>query len=836
MGSSLSKSLGMREKGLRYYLLVVEFLVVVIPFLILFYISYRENFFINSTQLMLVALTLILILAGLIILRQIFDRFTLLATSLKKAESGERALVGLHKDTAELNEITDSFNKLMGRLEETTGELQRGLFELLTLKELTEAASRSLDVESLLSLLLEKTMSVSRAQIGSVFVVESDANRFRVIAAKGLAPGLRKDSYININDTLLQFVVSERKSLLVEDIENDPRTRKENDPKYGAPSFLSMPICVRRALIGILNLARKDTAQVFNPHDEHIVSIMIGEIGFALDNARLRSQLVEHVKELEERTVELTKINEQLEREITERKRVEGELSDTNKFLTSILESSSSISIVSTDLEQNVLFWNKGAENIFGYKAEEIVGRHKVNILYPDEEVRVEVEDIRSLIAKEKNGIRRELREVTKDGRTIWVNLNVSPRFDEGGNLIGILGIGEDITERKRAEEEQRKLEAHLQYVQKMEALGTLAGGIAHNFNNLLMGIQGNTSLMLQETEQGSPQHERLLSIERLTDSGSLLTRQLLGYAMEGRYEISSLNLNRLVKETSEAFAMAKKNITVHRVLADDLYPVMADQGQIEQILWNLYVNAADAMPGGGELFLNTMNVTDKQIAGKPYKVRPGSYVLLSVVDTGTGMDKGTMERIFEPFFTTKERAKGLGLGLASVYGMIKAHGGYIDVESQRGKGATFYIYLPISETKVEEAKPRPEKIEKGKETLLLVDDEPLILEVSKEMLEALGYTVLTAKGGKEAIETFKAHKRRIDMVILDMVMPDMNGGEAYDQLKKINPDVKVLLSSGYGIDGQASEILERGCDGFIQKPFDMADLSQQLRKILDKK
>jgi PAS domain S-box-containing protein len=834
MALSLTNLLGMREKGLRYYLLIVELFVVGIPLLILCYLFYSERFSITPTTLILVGFALFFILAGLVILRQIFDRLALSAASLKKAETGEGGFVEVRKGIAELDMITGSFTKLLSKLEETNRDLQQRVFELLTVKELTERASSILDAESLLGLLLEKTMVVSQAQRGSVFVVEFDANRFRVVASKGFDPRPRKDVYIKINDSVLQYLISERKPLLVKDIEHDPRTRKENNPKYGAPSFLSMPICLREDLIGVLNLARKESGQVFTSHDEHIASIMIGEIGFALDNARLHAESVEYMKQLEDRTVQMTKINQRLQQEISQRNQVEQELSDTNKFLTSILESSSSLSIVSTDLEQNILFWNKGAENLFGYKAGEMVGRHKIGILYPDEKVREEVEDIRSLIT-EKKSVRRELREITKDGRTIWVNLNLTPRFDERGNVMGILGIGEDITERKYAEEEQRKLEAQLQYVQKMEALGTLAGGIAHNFNNLLMGIQGYTSSMLQETDQTSPLYEQLVSIERLIDSGSLLTRQLLGYAREGRYEIRSLDVNRLVKETSETFGMTRKHITVHRSLADDLYHVRGDQGQIEQILWNLYANAGDAMPSGGELFLTTRNVSGTQMAEKPYPVKPGSYVLVSVEDTGTGMDKETMERIFEPFFTTKDRTEGTGLGLASVYGMIKAHSGYIDVRSQRGKGTSFDIYLPAAEGEAPEERPHHEKIGKEKETLLLVDDEPLILEATQKMLESLGYTVLPAKGGREAIETFQAHHEHIDMVILDMIMPDMNGDQVFEHLKTINPAINVIVTSGYGIDGKTSAMLKRGCDGFIQKPFDIKDLSEQVRNILDK-
>jgi CheY-like chemotaxis protein len=325
--------------------------------------------------------------------------------------------------------------------------------------------------------------------------------------------------------------------------------------------------------------------------------------------------------------------------------------------------------------------------------------------------------------------------------------------------------------------------------------------------------------------------------IEKQVLSGSKLTYQLLGYAREGGYEIKPLSLNQLIMETSDTFAMTKKEIGVHRELAKDLFGINADQDQIEQILLNLYVNAADAMPGGGDLFLKTMNVTHKDMRGKPYEAKSGNYALLTVRDTGTGMDKRTQEKIFDPFFTTKGMGRGTGLGLASVYGIVKAHGGYIDVDSEKGKGTTFTIYLPASsEKEVIKEEQLPEKILKGKETILLVDDEDIVLDVGKEMLDALGYSVLFAKSGKDAIELYKANKDKIHLVLLDMIMPGIGGGEAYDKMKEINPDIKVLLSSGYSIDGQATEILKRGCDGFIQKPFNLKQLSQRIRKILDRK
>ncbi len=393
--------------------------------------------------------------------------------------------------------------------------------------------------------------------------------------------------------------------------------------------------------------------------------------------------------------------------------------------------------------------------------------------------------------------------------------------------------------ERKQAENEKKRLETQLLQAQKMEAIGTLAGGIAHNFNNLLMGIQGNASLMLFDIDSSHPHYGKLKAIEEQIQSGSHLARQLLGYARGGKYEMMPISLNQSVKETSNIFGMTKKEIRIHQEFAENPFGIMADKGQIEQALLNLYINAADAMDGGGDLFVKTIDVTHKDMTAKPYKPKPGNYVLLTVRDTGEGMDKKTKERIFDPFFSTKEMGKGTGLGLASVYGIIKAHGGYIDVDSKRGQGTTFNIYLPASEKEVREAieeKKVHKEVLKGTEIILFVDDEEHVLDVGAQILKSFGYTVFEGRSGKETIEVYKKNRDKIAMVILDMIMPGMGGGETYDRLKKINPEIKVLLSSGYSIDGQATEILQRGCNGFIQKPFKIKEWSIKIREILDAK
>jgi signal transduction histidine kinase/ActR/RegA family two-component response regulator len=392
----------------------------------------------------------------------------------------------------------------------------------------------------------------------------------------------------------------------------------------------------------------------------------------------------------------------------------------------------------------------------------------------------------------------------------------------------------QEIEERERAEQKRIELENKLQQVQKLEAMGTLAGGIAHDFNNLLMGIQGYTSLMLLDTESIYPHYEKLKNIEQYVLRGAELTRQLLGFARGGRYEVKTRDLNEIVKKSSEMFGRTKKEITIHTNFQEGIWTVEVDQGQLEQVLLNLYVNASQAMPGGGHLYLETHNVTLGYTDVAPYQNNPGRYVKLAVRDTGVGMDEKTRERIFDPFFTTKEMGRGTGLGLASAYGIIKSHGGIINAHSKKGEGSTFYIYLPASEKTIEREQSVIDTIINGKGKVLLIDDEEMIIKVAGGILHQLGYEVMVARSGREAVEIFQANKDNIDIVILDMIMPDMGGSETFDALKVIRPDIKVLLSSGYSVTGEASKILDRGCDGFIQKPFNIKQISHKIREVMN--
>jgi DNA-binding NtrC family response regulator/signal transduction histidine kinase len=398
---------------------------------------------------------------------------------------------------------------------------------------------------------------------------------------------------------------------------------------------------------------------------------------------------------------------------------------------------------------------------------------------------------------------------------------------DPSKKFLGTYGVARDISDRKR-------LETQLRHAQKMEAVGTLAGGIAHDFNNLLMGIQGYASLMLLKTDPDHPHFKNLNSIEQLVQNGADLTKQLLGFARDGKYNVTSTDMNEITRDTIRMFWRTKKELSVYEEYEEGIWPVEVDQGQLQQVLLNMFVNAGHAMPGGGDLTLVTKNVILRTQEAKLLGLPPARYVRTSISDTGVGIDEETQERIFEPFFTTKELGHGTGLGLASAYGIIQNHQGTIDVKSRVGEGTTFHIYLPATEKNTKIEKQFFEHKHNGPETVLLVDDEDVVLEVGSQILRELGYTVLTAGSGKEALEIYAANRDKIDVVVLDMIMPGMGGGETYDSIKALKLDVKVLLSSGYSIMGEASAILKRGCQGFIQKPFTMKSFSEKLREILD--
>jgi PAS domain S-box-containing protein len=509
---------------------------------------------------------------------------------------------------------------------------------------------------------------------------------------------------------------------------------------------------------------------------------------------------------------------------------VEGDFGDMKPasgrgyFYRSILEGiRDGISVLDEDL--NIVFTNAVMENWFAHNLP-LVGKKCYQAYYRRDEMCENCPASRTL--RDRKEHRAVVPWPGPEGPRGWLEICTFPwRGPWGGGLTGVVEYIRDITT-------QKKWEAEFFQAQKMEAIGTLAGGVAHDFNNLLMGLQGYASLMLLDLDPAHPFHVRLKNMETIIQSGADLTRKLLGFARKGRYEVRLTDLNELLKKTADFFSRTRKEIRVHLRLSQTIWMAEADPGQVEQALMNLFLNAGQAMPGGGDLYLETTTLAVDEHYIRPFKINPGNYVRISVTDTGVGMDEETRRRIFEPFFTTQEMGgRGTGLGLASVYGIVKNHGGFINVYSELNKGTTFTLYFPAA------ASPSPPVGEEvlplaaGRETILLVDDEAVIIEVGEAMLASMGYRVVTAASGKEALRLYQAERSAVDLVILDMILPEMDGGEIFDRLREMDPGVKVLLSSGYSVNDQATEILDRGCLGFIQKPFTLQELSRKIRGIL---
>lgn len=525
---------------------------------------------------------------------------------------------------------------------------------------------------------------------------------------------------------------------------------------------------------------------------------------------------------VEKRSSALQKANQRLREEIAERRKTEDALRKNEKRYREYFENDLSGIYVSKP-DGRLIDCNPEFVRMFGFSSAEDAKSADMPAIYSDDGAR----ELFLAKIREKGILERHEMEMRNlNGRLIHTIENARGVFDENGELVEIRGYIFDITER-------RNLESQLMHAMKMEAVGTLAGGIAHDFNNMLMAIQGNVSIMLMDKTIEEKYHKRLKNIERFIRHGAELTHQLLGFAKGGTNELKPTGLNDLIRNSSKMFGRTKKEISVHMMFQEDLRVVDIDRPQIEQVLLNLFLNAWQAMPGGGKLYIETENaILDKGVA-RMRGINPGEFVKITVTDTGVGMDDKTRNRIFDPFFTTREIGMGTGLGLAAVYSIIKNHGGFVNVSSIMGEGTTFTIYLPAStKTKREETSLNMNTV--NGETILFVDDEEIIIDVGREILEALGYHVLIAKSGEDALKTYEENHSGIDLVILDLIMPDMSGGEVYDRMKRINPDIRTLLSSGYSIDGQATEILARGCDGFIQKPFNMKDLSAKIRSILD--
>jgi len=528
-------------------------------------------------------------------------------------------------------------------------------------------------------------------------------------------------------------------------------------------------------------------------------------------------------------------------RDITERRQTQQELIATKDFLENIFNTTSD-GIIVTDARGGITRVNQAIAAMTGFAAEELPGKHVVELFQTEEETlqlgHKAMSDLRT------QGIVKniELTVVRKDQSYVPVEMNITALDVRDDNVTGAVAVIRDISERKHAEAEKARLQAQLYLSQKLEAVGHLAGGIAHDFNNILTAIMGYGSLLQAKLKQDDPLRSHVDQILTSAERAATLVRSLLAYSREQIINPRPVKINEIVINVENMLQrIIGEDINLQTVLSEQDTTVVADAGQIEQLLTNLATNARDAMPAGGALTIEAgVTEMDEQfIKAHGYGMR-ASYVLLTVSDTGGGMDENTQKQIFEPFFTTKEVGKGTGLGLSTVYGIVKQHNGFINCYSEPGAGTTFKIYLPRG-TKPSgpavqpSAIGRPPLLKGGSETILLAEDDDDLRKLIRQVLEDFGYTVLEASDGDAAVGLFREHHATISLLLLDVIMPKKNGRDAYAEMREIEPAIKALFTSGYTADIIHKQgLLDQGLE-FILKPVSPTELLKKVREVLDK-
>ncbi len=521
--------------------------------------------------------------------------------------------------------------------------------------------------------------------------------------------------------------------------------------------------------------------------------------------------------------------------DITERKRVEEELHALTSRIEALIRVSP-LAIMLIDTDDKVHMWNPSAERIFGWTADEAIGRQ--NPIIPDEK-RDEYVGWRQRILEGHTIVNQETVRKRKDGVLIHVSISTAPVHDPSGKLVGRMGIIADITDRKRAEEERELLERRLQQSQRLEAVGLLAGGIAHDFNNMLAVIMGYAEALQEELPPGSGAQAEIGEILKAASRSSELTRQLLAFAKRQTFEMKAVDLNRIILDIQSMLRRSlREDIAIDLRLSPSKCIITADQGQIGQVILNLALNAQYAMPEGGRLAIETSEIfLDEAYAETHADISAGLHIFLTVSDTGVGMDRETMERIFEPFFTTKPFGEGSGLGLPTVYGIVKQHGGSIEVQSEQGKGTAFRIYFPKSEMPEADDGPLlPQRTVHGNETVLVVEDQNELRKLVCRTLSNLGYSVLDAMDGLSAMRLAESHQGPIHLIVTDVIMEGLNGRELYERISEKRKGIKVVFMSGYaGNVITQYGILDQEMD-LLQKPFSSQALVFKVREVLDRK
>jgi len=514
-------------------------------------------------------------------------------------------------------------------------------------------------------------------------------------------------------------------------------------------------------------------------------------------------------------------------------RRSEAEWQQSEGFYRQIVETATE-GVWVFDADANTSYVNRRMAEMLGCTKSEMMGRPIYDFM--DEGVRAEVEQ--ALGRNNQTG--REQSDLCfrrKDGSELWTIVTLSPMFDERGKFSGTMGMVTDITQRRQAEAVHQQLEAQLFQAQKMESIGVLAGGVAHDFNNLLTAILGNSQLMHRRLQGDQERLELLSDIEAAARRATALTQQLLTLSRRQHLKRSTIYLNELAGNCMRMLRrIIGEDIDVRFHTTSRPFPVFVDPVQIEQVIMNLAINARDAMPLGGQLIIETSNITlDETFCRIHPWARPGRFVQLSVSDTGSGMSEETQQHIFEPFFTTKGPGNGTGLGLSVVYGIVRQHDALIHVYSEVGHGSAFKIFFPVAEQKVVTEPPKSEdELRGGTETILIAEDDEALCKITRNILGKLGYEILVARTGREAVDIVAARAGRVDLLILDVIMPRLGGPDAYEQIRRMNVECPAIFMTGYGSE-RARSMNEKLADAVIlEKPYLIDTIGRRVREVLD--
>jgi PAS domain S-box-containing protein len=701
---------------------------------------------------------------------------------------------------------------LTDKLSRKTEDLRRVNERMAALIELGHQMAAERDPHYLLESFCHSARRIVGAKYAAIAVLDEDSETLLHFFTSGMTTEAA-DAIGSppAGRGLLGFLLRDGGVVSTREIKTHPRSEGFPPNHPAMNSFLGAAISSSSGKYGALYLTDKIGCEEFSDDDEKLISMLTAQVGIAYENAK-------RFEELQRRATEL-------EGTVKQRQHAEEALRETNQTLQSLVQTSP-LAIIATDLDGNVKSWNSAAEQMFGWTESEVSGRLYSTLTdYNPQEIDsfIEIALQGGIVA----GL--ETKCQCKDGSLIDVSISSAALRDARQNINGVMAVIADITERKH-------LEHQFLQAQKMEAVGRLAGGIAHDFNNLLTAIIGYSQMSLSRLHSQDPMRKDIEEVESAGQRAAALTGQLLAFSRKQVVQPQVLDLNTVVTDLTKMLQrLIGEDVELQTSLDPDAWNVKVDRGQIEQIIMNLAVNSRDAMPDGGKLTIETSNVQlDEDYANGHIDATPGPYVMLAIADTGSGMDKETESRIFEPFFTTKEQGRGTGLGLSTVYGIVKQSGGSIGVYSELGQGTTFKVYLPRIEESVDLAKAREDDCARGTETVLLVEDSDTVRKLARKLLEEDGYKVLEASSGDDGWQVSEHHQGPIDLLLTDLVMPGTSGREIAQRLMSRRPQMRVLYMSGYTDDAIVRHRVLDAKAPFIQKPFTRDALIRKVREVLD--